>query len=232
MENRQYEPLNELIGPHIEKHENELPEEIKGRVGNAFSPFHWEDLTPSQRCSLALQHDAQHDPAMAEENAYWFNLGVQIDEVERKIEAFQLMGHQVVPTEAIAQENRINALKNDLEDLKMRWDIPFSKPVSPDAATAFPIETPALPEWIIKAREFADAIAQQQFCSGIRKISARDISRPVARRLEQGELGKPDIYSGTQGPRSEGSVRNRALKGWKFTFPSGTSGINGINNKT
>ncbi|WP_229205810.1 hypothetical protein, partial [Duganella sp. Leaf126] len=83
-------------------------------------------------------------------------------------------------------------------------------------------------EWIAKSVAIANSIALQKWERGERQITARNICDAVAIELAKGEPDYPQQYHGNQGPRAAGAIRNVALKGWKFTFPSGTSGISGI----
>ena len=82
--------------------------------------------------------------------------------------------------------------------------------------------------WIIKAQELAQTIGLKKFKAGERQITARQICKPVALELEKGEPSEPQKYHGTQGPRVADAVRSVALKGWKFKYPSGINGTNGI----
>lgn len=81
----------------------------------------------------------------------------------------------------------------------------------PTASQAAPAEPK---DWQVKALEIANEIALQRWLRGERQITARNISESVATKL-----GKESRYQGNQGPRSASTVRNEALKGWKFTPP-------------
>jgi len=76
-------------------------------------------------------------------------------------------------------------------------------------------------DWVKNALEIADRIANKRYKSGIREITIRNICDAVAT-----ELAKDPGNHGSRGQRSSGNVRNVALKGWKFTPPTGTSGTN------
>lgn len=82
--------------------------------------------------------------------------------------------------------------------------------------------------WIAKSVAIANSIALQKWERGEGQITARNICDAVAIELAKGEPDSPQQYHGNQGPRAAGAIRNVALKGWKFTLPSGTSGISGI----
>jgi hypothetical protein len=82
----------------------------------------------------------------------------------------------------------------------------------------------AQPEWVRAAIASADRIAAERYGHGMQEISARYIAAPVA-----AELSKVSAYhTNNRGPRSEGNIRNVALKGWKFKpSAAGTTGTIG-----
>ncbi len=67
-------------------------------------------------------------------------------------------------------------------------------------------------DWISEALKIANQIGQKQYDAGTRQITARSICEAVAK-----ELGKEKRSHGQRGIRSSGSIRQAALKGWKFT---------------
>lgn len=77
-------------------------------------------------------------------------------------------------------------------------------------------------DWIEQARAIADKFALERYQRGEREITARNISDAVAI-----ELAKDSATHGIRGERSAGSIRNSALKGWKFIPPTGTNGTSG-----
>lgn len=82
-------------------------------------------------------------------------------------------------------------------------------------------------EWMSKSVELANAIGLRKWEAGERQITARKICNSVATELAKGEPEEPQKYHGTQGPRAAHAIRSKALAGWKFAYPSGTSGTNG-----
>lgn len=64
IDGEKYDSLAGLIEPCAEGQFVVLPDGLRERVSNAFSPHSWDELTPFQRRSLARQYDAQHDPAL------------------------------------------------------------------------------------------------------------------------------------------------------------------------
>jgi hypothetical protein len=138
-----YASLYQLIQPHIEKSCAELPADVQERVDKEFFPHSWDSLAPSQRSSLAEQYDTQRDPAMAEENQYWFDLQCEIDEGERQIAEWEAMGHQGIPSEARIKDDKLSTLRLALASLNRRWEQPFLSKTSP--ATKQGVAQPSLP---------------------------------------------------------------------------------------
>jgi hypothetical protein len=93
--------------------------------------------------------------------------------------------------------------------------------VRPAKPEAVPVTSPSGDGWITKALAIAGDISLKKWKAGMREITARNISDALAT-----ELSKDSTTHGKRGPRSSGGVRNFALKGWKFTPPTGTSGTN------
>ena len=96
--------------------------------------------------------------------------------------------------------------------------------VRPAKPEAVPVTSPSGDGWITKALAIAGDISLKKWKAGMREITARNICEAMAT-----ELGKDSTTHGKRGPRSSGNVRNIALKGWKFTPPTGTNGTSGTN---
>lgn len=107
-------------------------------------------------------------------------------------------------------------LKNNLP----RLDCKFPDPDAP-AAKVKAGTSPGY-DWAEEARAIADRLALERYQRGEREITARNISDAVAI-----ELAKDTTTHGIRGERVAGSIRNGALKGWKFIPPTGTNGTSG-----
>lgn len=125
-----YEPLAKLIEPYADGPFDKLPDGLRQRVIEAFSyqsePFdarQWDELTPDGRRSLALQHDAQNDPAMEPENRYWRDLGSEIWATELKMTEWEKKDRRI-PSEALIWEVKRAALGDRLSMLEGLWKLP------------------------------------------------------------------------------------------------------------
>lgn len=119
---------------------------------------------------------------------------------------------------------------NDIAHSLEAQAAPAIEPVTPAAAPLRTNDEP--PEWIVKSVELANAIGLKKWKDGERQITARNIANAVAVELGEGEPREPQKYHGNQGPRSADAIRSVALKGWKFIYPSGIDGINGMDEIT
>jgi hypothetical protein len=63
--------------------------------------------------------------------------------------------------------------------------------------------------------QIADSIALRLWNSGAHQITARSIAPLVAKKVKVDER-----FNGQRGPLSEGTIRTRYLKGWKFNPPT------------
>lgn len=124
MKNIKFQSMTAALEPHFDKHLNELPPELEVRVKECFFPLSWGALDFNQRRSITLQWDMQHDPALEEENQYWFNLSCDIDQVDREIDEWESMHHRGIPSEAQIKEEKLIELRGNLAGLKKRWSLP------------------------------------------------------------------------------------------------------------
>lgn len=146
---------------------------------------------------------------------------------QNKTVDFLIYGHDLMNSERYFVNLLPDVITNAVEILSMYASeliTIFGKDVSsPPIQISISIDTP-VQSWTEKAITIANRIALQKFECGIREITARNICNDVAI-----ELATDNATHGSRGPRSADGIRNRALKGWKFTPPTGTSGTSGTN---
>lgn len=116
------------------------------------------------------------------------------------------------------------AIANDFRPEWLDWAIEreLYQLESAPAAKGEAVTSPSGDDWIVQARAIAEKIALERWDRGEREITARNICEAVAT-----ELAMDSTTHGTRGERSSGSIRNIALKGWKFIPPTGTNGTSG-----
>lgn len=93
------------------------PEQAAAWSLAALPSLKWDDLSPKERQSVAAQHDQQHDPANADENAFWFRNACDIADVEREIAKRELLPEKTA-TEIEAKERLLSDSRKRLVDLK------------------------------------------------------------------------------------------------------------------
>lgn len=98
----------------------------------------WDDLTTRQRMELAMQHDIYHDPAMEPEWTHFSNIFDLIDDKKDEIAKWQAMP-EPLPSEALAKEQRLHALREELATIEARFKEPYPALPVADTATSAPV---------------------------------------------------------------------------------------------
>ncbi|APW45802.1 hypothetical protein [Rhodoferax antarcticus] len=62
-----------------------LPDPLRQRVEQEFSPMPRDDLSPDQRRSVALQLDYQHDPATAQDQKFWWDFFERMSSLKTQV---------------------------------------------------------------------------------------------------------------------------------------------------
>lgn len=185
MEHDDYEPLAAMILPHLGAKFCDLPDDVRERVKLKFVDG-WDGWTPEQRTEMARQHDRQYDPAMEKENAYWFNLESDIEEVEREITELNLMSHHGIPSEARTKKEDLILLRAKLFDLE-RWRglPPFARDMyrQDEQSQPEPLKEPAAqasePGWTLKKPERYQGYGKPLY-DVMKAAHAAGSSRPTA----------------------------------------------------
>ena len=88
-----------------------LPGEQWHRVKTDFWPMPWDELSPSQRRSVATQWDYSHAPETEDERKQWWELFCMKDAVQREIREWETLKPQSI-TEKAEQFDRLRALRD------------------------------------------------------------------------------------------------------------------------
>jgi hypothetical protein len=91
----------------------DLPEGLRLRAEAELMPLRWEDLSPDQRRSVALQLDYQHDPATAQDQQFWWDHFQRQDDLKAQIAQWE---DAAAPTaaELALRETRLIELRQEL----------------------------------------------------------------------------------------------------------------------
>lgn len=206
MENDKYEPLHELIQPHIDKRYSELPKEIQARVDEDF-PMSWCNLSHQQRYSFAQSHDAQNDPAMKEERQYWRNLEGIISEVESQVAEWESMRHGNDPSKAEIKQRNLIELRAKLNHfIELRTLPPFSELSYPPTV---PRTAPVAPATAIQKPFQRGAAQDAAILSEIKFLGLDPLNLPKT------AAGKPGMRAAVRA-----SMKSRDESGYTKTFSS------------
>jgi hypothetical protein len=94
-----------------------LPEALRQRVEQEFSPMPWDQLSPEGRRSVALQLDYQHDPATAEDRRLWWDFYQRVDAVKDQITKWEAVATPTAADLAL-KEKRLAELNQELTRMK------------------------------------------------------------------------------------------------------------------
>ena len=108
-----FNSLTLALDEWFDKPQSDMPDEIRQRVEQEFSPISWDRLAPNQRRSFALQRDYQGDPATEQERQYWWDHFCRKEALEKQIAEWSVA---TTPTASdLAQkEARLAELKKEL----------------------------------------------------------------------------------------------------------------------
>lgn len=97
----------------------DLPVDLQRRITEDFFPMPWHQLSPDQRRSVALQWDAQNDPALEEERRFWWEFFDRRGELEARLATWK---ETAAPTasDLALKEERIAALERELAQMDER----------------------------------------------------------------------------------------------------------------
>ena len=98
---------------------SDLPDELRQRIKQDFSPMPWDDLTPDQRRAVAQQRDWQHDPAMEKEQEYWFEFECRKDALQEKQALLQAF-NATTPIEAAEKKTQLDNIEKQLAKMEIQ----------------------------------------------------------------------------------------------------------------
>lgn len=91
----------------------DLPDTLRQRVEQEFSPMPWDNVYPDQRRYVALQLDNQHDPATEQDQKFWSNFFERMSSLKTQVAKWEEVA---TPTAAdlATKETRLAELKQKL----------------------------------------------------------------------------------------------------------------------
>lgn len=104
-------PLEKRLAPYFAFPLAQLPAAIAALVRKEFDVFQWDEVTASQRRSLAQQKDSQSDPALEGMRTFYWNQAARRHELQREIEKVRGL-----PAPDVAQYARKREMLAELEE--------------------------------------------------------------------------------------------------------------------
>lgn len=95
----------------------DLPEALRARADVALKPFRWEDLTPEQRRTVALQLDYQQDPATEQDRQFWWDHFRRQDELKAQIAQWEAAAAPTA-SELALRETRLKEIRQELAQME------------------------------------------------------------------------------------------------------------------
>ncbi len=108
-----FESLTLALEGWFDKRLADLPEVLSRRVKEDFFPIPWDNLSPDQRRSGALQWDYQNDPATEGEREYWSKFWARRRAVRKQIEHWEQVATPTA-SDLKLQESRLADLNDQL----------------------------------------------------------------------------------------------------------------------
>jgi hypothetical protein len=91
----------------------DLPDALRQRVLQEFSPMPWDKLSADQRRSVALQLDYQHDPATEKDRQKWWDFFERMAGVKTQIAQWDAVATPTA-SELAQKEKRLAELRQEL----------------------------------------------------------------------------------------------------------------------
>ena len=112
----EYRSLTAALEGWFDKPLRDLPVDLQTRIAEDFFPMPWHQLSPDQRRSVALQWDAQNDPALEDERQFWWEFFNRRSELAARLATWK---ETAAPTasDLALREERIAALERELAEM-------------------------------------------------------------------------------------------------------------------
>jgi len=112
-----FKPLTKALDKWFDRALCDLPEELRDRVEDEFSPMPWDRLSPGDRRKICMQLDSYDDPSSEAVRQHYSELADTVTNIEASITEWE---SKLAPT-AIDQdikERKLEALHQELQRIK------------------------------------------------------------------------------------------------------------------
>jgi hypothetical protein len=132
-----YESLESMVAPYLSTPFDSLPATVAARVLTTFQLFHWDECGEQRRQQIVKEYDYWNDPATEPVRAHYGNLVELIDHTKNEIRNWELIPAPL-PTERLVKEQRLSALRDELEALEVLYEVPYPAPTLADTTLSGP----------------------------------------------------------------------------------------------
>lgn len=119
---RAFLPLTKALDGWFDKALAALPIGLRLRVTTEFAPMPWDHLNAEQRRKRAMEWDYQSHPDTAQEQQRYFDLQVQHDELEAKLQE-ERHRDATTPSEAEKKERRIAEIEREIDEVAQALNV-------------------------------------------------------------------------------------------------------------
>lgn len=119
---RAFLPLTKALDGWFDKALAALPIGLRLRVTTDFAPMPWDHLNAEQRRKRAMEWDYQSHPDTAQEQQRYFDLQVQHDELEAKLQE-ERHRDATTPSEAEKKERRIAEIEREIDEVAQALNV-------------------------------------------------------------------------------------------------------------
>lgn len=97
----------------------DLPDALRQRVEQEFSPMPWDELSAEQRRSVAFDLDCQHDPATVQDRQFWWDFFDRMGTLKEQIAQWEAVATPTAGDLAL-RETRLRDLRQELARMELQ----------------------------------------------------------------------------------------------------------------
>ena len=116
---QEFKSLTLALDGWFDKKMDDLPIDLRQRVGHEFFPKLWDVLSADQRRSVTLRLDYQNDPATEQDRQYWWNFFGRLDELKTQIDEWESAATPTASDIAL-KESRLKELQQELGRMELQ----------------------------------------------------------------------------------------------------------------
>ncbi|MET0005350.1 MAG: hypothetical protein ABW087_17205 [Candidatus Thiodiazotropha sp.] len=111
-----FESLTDALKGSFRPRSINLPEKLRLRVVRDLYPLEWDQMSPKERKTAAMEWDQQHETAVVQARQHWVNYYLQREPINRQLAKWESISTNSA-TELARQETQIADLRQQLREL-------------------------------------------------------------------------------------------------------------------